>query len=111
MTQFVRSEFQFHGGYLTYGPNHKFVARFKYRGGDRAGFTTFLIKNFHVEEYFGMMDFDKMSPVEILKTKGYMSKTVKDNLKMAGFPATQDGLKDYLEAQRAAYQKRVEAVL
>lgn len=107
MTKFDKALFQYGGGYLTYGPNRKFVARFKYRGGDKAGFQAFLIKNFTVEEYFGLTDWDKLSPVEALKTKGYVSRTVKNILKEFGYEQTLAGFDQYIQdgiARRAAAQ-------
>lgn len=102
MTKFVRSLFDYHGGYLTYGTDRRFVARFKHNARDRSGFVSFLIKNFTVEEYFGLYDNGRgMAPAEILRTKGYISKTVKNTLDLAGYPATPDGYAAYI-ADRVA---------
>lgn len=112
MTKFVRDQFQYGGGYLTYGPERKFVARFKYCARDKAGFMSFLIKNFTVEEYFGAYA-DGTAPSAILKTKGYVSTTVKRLLKDAGYPQTVEGAAQHIQdgiAKRAAQQAQ-EAVV
>lgn len=107
MTKFARDSFDFFGGYLTYGPERRFVARFKYNRRDKAGFISFLIKNFTVEEYFGMYgDGLNMSPVAILETKGYVSTTVKSSLKFLGLPQTQEGFKQLIKLQVAAHEAR-----
>ena len=68
MTNFVKDMFNTSGEYITYGADHKFVARFKYQKNAKGSFVTFLIKNFTVEEYFGQLD-AKHAPLEIVKTK------------------------------------------
>lgn len=77
MTKFEKSQFNYHGGYLTYGPDRKFVARFKHVAGNRAGFTKFLIKHFTVEEYFAAREANvndgSNAPACILEAKGYVS--------------------------------------
>ena len=98
MTEFDKTKFNYSGGYLTYGTDHKFVARFKYTPGDHAHFKSFLIKNFSVEEYFAARDAD-VSPLKILETKGYVSKTVQHTLKRSGFAQTLEGLKAYIAEQ------------
>jgi hypothetical protein len=105
MSQFNKAQFNFHGGYLAYGNDRKFVARFKYSSRDRAGFQSFLIKHFSVEEYFAALDAG-VAPVRILETKGYVSATVGRILKDAGYPVTQDGFSAYIAAQAA---KRAQA--
>jgi hypothetical protein len=71
MAKFERKEFQFHGGYLTYGVDRKFVARFKYsRGVKRSDFTKFLIKNIDVESYFSALDGGE-TPLSILERNGF----------------------------------------
>lgn len=104
MTKFVRDQFQYSGGYLTYGPNRLFVARFKYCARDKAAFLSFLIKNFTVEEYFANYA-DGTAPSAILKAKGYVSTTVKRILKDAGYPQTVEGAAQHIQdgiAKRAA---------
>lgn len=68
------------GGYLTYGVRYsrkeKFVARFKHCPRDRAGFQSFLVKNFTPDEYFARLDAGE-TPAGILESKGYVSATVK----------------------------------
>lgn len=103
MTKFNKEMFNYFGGYLNYGsyPDRpKFVARFKYRGSNKAGFQSFLIKNFTVEEYFGRLDAGE-APLTILESKGYISSSVKKILKQAGFSPTQEGKRQYLAHQVA----------
>lgn len=109
MTAFVKSAFNFHGGYLTYGNDRRFVARFKYTARDRAGFQSFLIKNFSVEEYFAAYDAG-VAPARILEAKGYVSTTVARALKDAGFPVSREGVTAYLEAQRLARETKAAAL-
>jgi len=67
MTKFDKAQFTYFGGYLKYGPDNKFVARFKYRGPfNKAKFIKELIKNHTVESYFAEMDARK-APLTILK--------------------------------------------
>jgi hypothetical protein len=59
MTAFVKSNFEYHGGYLHYKTadgERKFVARFKYRGPiTKAKFQAALIKHYDVETYFARL--------------------------------------------------------
>lgn len=71
--KFIKEQFNFDGMYLTYGPDRKFVARFK-RGG-MADFKRFLIKNFTIEEYFGKLV--GSAPLTVLETKGYESPMIR----------------------------------
>ena len=66
MTQFIKSEFQYHNGWLTYQNN--FVARFKYRSGPigKAKFLKELIANHSTEDYFAAKASGK-APLEILR--------------------------------------------
>lgn len=108
MTNFERENFSYHGGYLTYliDGEYKFVARFKYKPGGRGTFTTFLIKNFTVEEYFARLKDD--APLTILQSKGYMQPHTKKMLKERGYPVTQDGLAQMLRDEIRKYSdKRV----
>lgn len=111
MSKFIKEQFNWDGEYLSYnmaglpnGQTRKFVARFKRNKGDRAGFMSFLMKNFMVEEYF--RDYDAGgTPVGILENKGYVSNTVKKALKSMGYDPTRAGFKAYLDAQAAKYAK------
>ena len=108
MTKFQKELFSYSGGFLMYGNGYperaKFVARFKYSSRDRAGFQSFLIKNFAPEEYFGRLDAGE-APVKILESKGYVSTTVKKILKDMGFAPTIEGFRRYLDSQVAKYAK------
>lgn len=109
MSKFNKEQLNWDGEYLTYsteglpnGQTRRFVARFKRNKGDRAGFTSFLIKNFMVEEYF--RDYDAGgTPVGILESKGYISNTVKKALKRMGYAPTQAGRSSYLANLAAKY--------
>ena len=67
MTQFIKSDFGYFGGYLTYGTDRKFVARFKYSGGPftKAKFLKELIANHTVEDYFSALE--TKAPLAILR--------------------------------------------
>jgi hypothetical protein len=108
MTKFNKDQFDFHGGYLTYGSERKFVARFK-RGG-MAHFRAFLVKHFTVEEYFTLMETknpessigNTFAPLEILERKGYVLKHIADQLKAKGYPVTPAGFHQMIIDQIAA---------
>jgi len=105
MTKFNKELFSYSGGYLTYGqyPDRpRFVARFKYKGGNRAGFQSFLIKNFTVEEYFGRLEAGEM-PLPILESRGYVDAHIKKMLKQSGFAPTIEGKRQYIARQVAQY--------
>lgn len=73
--RFIRDNFIKHGAWLSYEVNTKerdrFVARFRYNRSRMGRFITFLIKNFEVEEYFELLEVQKLSPVKILEKKGF----------------------------------------
>jgi hypothetical protein len=70
MTKFIKSEFNFDGMYLTYGPDRKFVARFKHRGPfTKAKFLKELIANHTVEGYFEALK--NSAPIAILRDANY----------------------------------------
>ncbi len=105
MTKFNKELFNYHGGFLTYGqyPDRpKFVARFKYKAGNRAGFQSFLIKNFSVEEYFGRLEAGE-APLTILESKGYVAAHIKKMLKESGFTPTVEGFRQYVAGRVAQY--------
>jgi hypothetical protein len=96
-TNFDKNKFNYSGGYLTYNiasaekPDYVFIARFKYGGGGKPQFQSFLIKNFTVKEYLDRLE-GKEAPLEILNSKGYISPNVRRVLKSYSFPASQEGL-------------------
>ena len=104
MTKFTKENFHYHGGYRTYGyvgmrgdtyvREDEFVARFKYNAGDRGRFVTFLIKNFTVEEYFAAREAG-YSPLDILESRGFVSTTLRKQMKRAGW--TTFTMADYRE--------------
>ena len=104
MTQFSNENLNDANGWLSYGPERKFVANFAKRGGGKATFIKFLIKNFTVEEYFEMLDAGK-APLAIVEAKGYVLPHIKTMLKQRGLPQTQAGLTIMLQqniSKRAA---------
>ena len=71
MKRFVKDEFEYFGGYLRYGPERKFVARFKYRGPiTRAKFTAALVKHYDPDSYF--MRLKEKAPLQILMDDGIL---------------------------------------
>jgi hypothetical protein len=77
MTKFNAKMFDMGSGserYVTYGPDRRFVGRFKYMrpAANARHFVKFLIANFTVEEYFAAID-AKKAPGVILREKGYVS--------------------------------------
>ncbi len=72
MKRFVKDEFDYHGGYLTYGPERKFVARFKHRGPvTRAKFMAALVKHYDPDSYFMRLKLD--APLKILMDDGILT--------------------------------------
>ena len=72
--KFDRSQFNYHGGYLTYGPDRKFVARFKHRGPvGKADFVRLLTKYYTVEDYFNRVNHGDRAPLQILMDDGYVT--------------------------------------
>lgn len=70
MTKFLKQNFFYHGGFLSYmnGEERKVVARFKYRGPvTKAIFLKELLKSHTVEGYFAKMELDRKAPIEILR--------------------------------------------
>lgn len=69
--KFQREAFDYHGGYLTYGADRKFVARFKYRGPvKKSDFVRLLSKYYTVEDYFARLK--DRAPLQILMDDGYV---------------------------------------
>jgi|TARA_B110000908_G_C10175108_1_gene412863 hypothetical protein len=93
MTQFDKTKFNFHGGYLTYTGTYVgrpvyeegrnihpsnvgrgkdlFIARFKYSGSPitKAKFLKELIKNFTIEEYVTAREGHNNAPTRVLDAK------------------------------------------
>lgn len=98
--RFQRDLFNFDGAYLTY--QGRFVARFKYFKRNMAGFRSFLIKHFEVEEYFGRLADNpdgegQEAPLEIMKSKGYLHSHIKSMLKKQGYQPNPEGYRLFLE--------------
>lgn len=108
MTKFDINQFDMGRGgerWVFYGPERRFVGRFKYRGGTAAkDFVKFLIKNFEVEEYFELLKTpnpnnpwkNNYSPLEVLKMKGYIHPNMRKLMKEAGVKTEEE----YLEIRR-----------
>ncbi len=70
--KFDRSMFNYRGGYLTYGSDNKFVARFKHKGGvGKADFVRLLTKYYTVQDYFARLA--DRAPLQILMDDGYVT--------------------------------------
>jgi hypothetical protein len=66
---FSKQSFQYHGGYLTYGSDRKFVARFKHRGPvGKADFIRLLSKYYTPEVWFERAK--TLAPMQILMNDG-----------------------------------------
>lgn len=105
MTDFQKADFDMgHGSerWVMYGKERKFVGRFKYGspGASANHFVKFLIKNFTVEEYFGLLD-SGMTPVKALETKGFISYNVAKAMKAGGYTT----VREMLDAQLVARQQ------
>lgn len=90
--KFQKDNFKWDGMYLHYGD--RFVARFKHSRKNKASFQSFLIKNFEVEEYFSLLE--DSTPVQVLQTKGYVSRSVANFMKIAGYSPDYNGYQKYL---------------
>ena len=102
MTAFTKENLNRDGMFLTFGPDRRFVARFKHCRNDMGRFTTFLIKNFTVEEFFDAVAAD-VPPLKILESKGFMSTNAKKACKRAGFPVTPEGFDAMIKASVAKF--------
>ena len=98
--KFVKELFNFDGMYLTYGPERRFVARFKHAKDGKASFQAFLIKNFTIEEYFEQID-ARVAPLIIVEAKGYILPHIKRWLKQGGYEVSKAGFKQMLSDDRA----------
>jgi hypothetical protein len=70
---FQKNLFNYSGGYLTYGPDRLFIARFKYRGGmgpKKADFIRLLCKYYTTKDWFAKAKTD--APVRILEKDGFV---------------------------------------
>jgi len=68
--KFQKDQFNYHGGYLTYGSDRKFVARFKHRGPvTKSDFIRLLTKYYTQESYFKR---GTRAPLQILMDDGFV---------------------------------------
>lgn len=110
MTKFNKAQFDNHGGYVYYrldDGERKFVYRDK-NGKAGGSIITFLIKNFVVEEYFQRLNALE-TPLDILKSKGYILPHIKKWLKEGGFPVNAEGYREFLAKRTADINKRLSA--
>jgi hypothetical protein len=71
MNRVEKASFDYHGGYLTYGPDRRFVARFKHRGPvTRAKFMATLIKHYDPDSYF--LRLKEKAPLQIMMDDGIL---------------------------------------
>jgi len=69
-TNFNQADLHKEGIYLTYGPKHQFVARFKHKGPvTMSQFKRELVASHKVEDYFFDLNIAHKAPLEILKEK------------------------------------------
>ena len=70
--KFERSQFNYAGGYLTYGQDRRFVARFKRKGMvTKSDYVRLLCKYYDTETYFSRVKDE--APGQILMNDGYVS--------------------------------------
>jgi hypothetical protein len=96
MTKFQKAEFHFHGGYLTYGPERRFVARFKHVKGGHRDWINFMCKHVRVETYFAAMDRGE-SPLAIMQRYGYVLPHIRRWCREAGLPETVAGMNTLID--------------
>jgi hypothetical protein len=71
--KFQKELFNYHGGYLTYGSERKFIARFKYRGGfgpNKSDYIRLLSKYYTLESWFEKAK--ELAPQQILMNDGFV---------------------------------------
>ena len=71
--KFQKELFNYHGGYLTYGSDRKFIARFKYRSGlgpKKADYIRLLTKYYTLESWFEKAK--ESAPGQILMNDGFV---------------------------------------
>lgn len=118
MTKFDITKFDMgHGSERWVMYDRKFVARFKYRGAAAArDFVKFLVKNFTVEEYFGLLETknpnslvnNNYSPAEILESKGHINYNIRMQMKARGI-ATKAEYMAIIRQEYDAYRVRTAA--
>jgi hypothetical protein len=75
---FKRDQFNYHGGYLTYGPENKFIARFKYRGlVKKSDFIRILCKHYFVEDYLKRLG--DRAPLQIFMDDGHVKVDIENH--------------------------------
>lgn len=111
MTNFVKSEFTWHGGYLGYGQypvphaDRLFIGRFKYGNAGKCArhLRDWLIKNMTVEEYRDLRaQADKWETRDALsnamEARGYLQFNLGEACARHGYPRTQAGFAAYKAA-------------
>lgn len=70
-SMFKRDQFNYSGGFLTYGPKREFIARFKHRGPvNKSDYVRILCKHYFVEDYLARLK--DRAPLQILIDDGYV---------------------------------------
>lgn len=123
MTKFQKAEFNWHGGYLTYGQyptphaDRIFIGRFKYANAGKCArhLRDWLIKNMTVEEYRQLRDtpsdWREPSPLDLrMKALGYLQYNLGQACKLSGFPATMQGYADLVAAEARARDNKAEGL-
>tara|TARA_B100001250_G_scaffold182982_1_gene157487 strand:- start:2995 stop:3336 length:342 start_codon:yes stop_codon:yes gene_type:complete len=83
-------------GAATETKDRVFVARFK--RGSMGTFMTHLRKNWTAEKYFARLDAGE-SPLDIVKSTGYLLPHIKKELKRKGYPVTHAGFDQLIQDQ------------
>ena len=98
-TPFTKDSLQRDGAYLFYyaGGKSRFVARFKHVPSSASSFVKHLIEHWSVEDYFELLDNQKLAPLQIVERTGYLMPHIKKALKAAGHPLTIAGRDAYLK--------------
>jgi len=101
MSSFTKENLTHSRGWITYwdenGESH-FVARFKGVPGAARSFMTHLRKHWTPEAYFEATEAGK-TPLEAVRSTGYVLPHVKKMLREAGFPPTQKGYELYRQSR------------
>jgi hypothetical protein len=98
-TPFTKDNLQRDGAYLFYyaGGKSRFVARFKHTPRSASSFMKHLIERWSVEDYFELLDNQRLAPLQIVERTGYLQPHVKKALKGAGYPLSLEGRNAYIE--------------
>ena len=126
MTAFNKEDFNWDGMYLTYAADHDaaeyytagpnthpsrvgtikpaFIARFKYAPRPQKQWIAFLVKHFTIEEYLALAETE--SPMDAMRSKGFLTSAEKKELKIHGLPQTVAGHDTLIASNFNLYQRR-----